>query len=360
MVFSKKIAFFIVLLTPFYLSAHGPNCGCGCNSKKAPAAPKKSTHGSGCSCSSCSSKPQIQTQTRDRSSNADLPFSPLAKNTGQIPPSYAEQVAPKKLEGKTKKKKGWFSGWFSKADDSADADQAKSKKISDLEYKELKKEKERQIARGDKYLAIKYLERMAPLCSDLGERAAILLELADLLFETKHMVKAERLYLEFMNLFPGDERTEYAHYRALVCCFDQISDYYRDQTKTQEAVELAQQFLSRKEVFVKYTTEVVGILQQCHEKLLESEMNIFNFYLKQGKMLAAETRLKNIEKEYIALLPEQEPLILTAGCNLAEKKQDPILLAEKKAELDAKFPNYTKEIMVAKAEKKRTSFVDKF
>jgi len=69
---------------------------------------------------------------------------------------------------------------------------------------------------------------------------------------------------------------------------------------------------------------------------------------------------KNIEKEYIALLPEQEPLILTAGCNLAEKKQDPILLAEKKAELDAKFPNYTKEIMVAKAEKKRTSFVDKF
>jgi len=348
----KNVALFLALLTPLSLFSHGPACDCGsCNSKKSTPAPSKTTHAKGCSCASCANSASAP---KRGSSMADNSSCPAIKTTS----------APKKLEGKSKKKKGWFSGWFSKKDDPDSLEQAaeKSKKISDLEYKELKKEKTRLLAKGDKYLAIKYLERMAPLCSDLAERAAILLELADLLFETNHMVKAERLYLEFLNLFPGDKRAEHANYHAIVCCFNQTKDYFRDQSKTQEVVELAKEFLSRKEVFTTYTDKVVSILKQCHEKLLESEMNIFNFYLKQGKILAAETRLKNIEREYTALLPDQEPLILSAGYNLAAKKNDPVLLAEKKAELDSRFPQYGKEVTVAKAGKKseRTSFVDKF
>jgi len=239
----------------------------------------------------------------------------------------------------------------------------KKKRFGQLGYEELKKEKDRQIARGDHYLAIKYIEQMIPLCTDLGELSSIMLELADLLFKSELFVKAERLYKEFLSMYPGDPKAEYASYQAIVCCHKQTSDFFRDQTKTKEAIELAHEFIARKEVFTTHLEDVVKILQTCQEKMMQSEMNVFNFYIKQGNFLAAQTRLDNIGKEYIPILPHNEPLILQAACTLAEKQNDLVLLAEKKSDLQERFPEFVTEgaTVVAQGDtKEKTNFVNKF
>ena len=38
---------------------------------------------------------------------------------------------------------------------------------------------------------------------------------------------------------------------------------------------------------------------KCEERLLESEINIFNFYLKRGNYVAAKTRLATIKQAYL-------------------------------------------------------------
>ena len=121
---------------------------------------------------------------------------------------------------------------------------------------------------------------------------------------------AETLYNEFVHLYPGDDKAEYASYKAILCSVWATLDHFRDQSKTKETIEAAQKFLERKEVFTTYATQVQEILTSCHEKLFESEVSVFQFYLKRGDYLAAKTRLENIEKEFVPLLPAKESLAL--------------------------------------------------
>lgn len=238
---------------------------------------------------------------------------------------------------------------------------AKKKKttLSYLDYEELKKAKEKLLKRGSKDIAIKYIEKMVPLCTDLGELCSLMLELADLLFELGHLEKAGRLYDEFIHMYPGDEKAEYASYKSILCCYWKTLDYYRDQSKTEETVEKSKQFLERKKLFTTYADEVETILTSCNEKLLDSEINIFNFYLKQNNFLAAETRLKNIETDFLPILPAKEPVLLTLACDLAEKQNNQLLLAEKKNLLEQKFPDFVQQkTVVADAKQKRS--IDKF
>jgi len=234
------------------------------------------------------------------------------------------------------------------------------KSISKLDYEELKIAKNQLVAEGNKEVVIKYIEKMVPLCTDLGELSSLMLELADIFFDLDYIAKAERLYKEFFELYPGDKKAEYAIYRAIVCSYTKTREYYRDQSKTQDTVELAKKFLDRKNVFTTYTKEVENILLSCYEKLLESEINIFNFYLTYENYIAAETRLKNIEKEFVPLLPSKEPLLLSLGCDLAEKQKNPELLAQRQAELEVRFPEYNKEKLLLASNKKQKRFVEKF
>lgn len=234
------------------------------------------------------------------------------------------------------------------------------KKISDSNYEELKVVKEQLIAKGYKESAIKYIEKMVPLCTDLGELADLMLELADILFDLGSLIKAERLYGEFVHLYPGDKKAEYASYKEILCSYWKTLEYFRDQSKTKETVDLAKKFLERKDVFVTYKKQVQEIMSSCYEKLLDSEINIFNFYLKQENYTAARTRLANIEKEFLPLLPEKEPILITLACNLAEQQNDKQLLTSKKLELATKFPEFEKQKEIVASAKDKKAFANKF
>ncbi|PKN03805.1 hypothetical protein CVU75_00355 [Candidatus Dependentiae bacterium HGW-Dependentiae-1] len=239
-----------------------------------------------------------------------------------------------KAEKKEKKKHG--GRCRSKKHASTKQKKAAKKTIKDMSYEELKELKGRLVAQKKNDAAIKCLEKMVAQCKDIVELKTCMIELADLLFDSGKLIQAEKMYTEFAKLYPGSDKIETVLYKAILCAYYSILDAQHDQTKTHDALELANQFLEREELFPTYAGQVKKIKQQCHAKLFESEENIVNFYFKRNTkkdLIAAENRIKDMHKDYITILPEAESRVLALECSLAEKQHDPVMALHKREEL---------------------------
>lgn len=234
------------------------------------------------------------------------------------------------------KKKSRFKKFFASFFDPSQ----KKKTLRNMNFAELEAFKEKCLTANDRYNAIRTLERMVPICTDLEKLKNILLELADLLFEDGKLEAAGKMYREFVKYYPGNEKVEYALYKAVVCKFYVILDAERDQSSTRDAIELADKFLEREEIFKEYSKEVRTMRERCYERLFESEVSIFNFYCDRHRYKSAKTRIANIRKEFVPLLPACDPYILTLEIKLAEQVKDGSLATEKQNELKTRFPTY--------------------
>lgn len=228
--------------------------------------------------------------------------------------------------------KKFFSSFF-------DPDK-KKKTLRNMNFAELEAFKEKCLTANDRYNAIRTLERMVPICTDLEKLKTILLELADLLFEDGKLEAAGKMYREFVKYYPGNQKVEYALYKAVVCKFYVILDAERDQSSTRDAIELANKFLEREEIFVNYSKEVHTMRERCYERLFDSEVSIFNFYCDRGRYKSARTRIANIRKEFIPLLPTCDPYLITLELHLAQQAKDVPWMQEKQKELNERFPTY--------------------
>jgi len=249
------------------------------------------------------------------------------------------QITPMKKKGRLRTK---IEGWFDPKN--------KKKTLRNMNYAELEAFKDRALAANDRFNAIRILERMVPICTDLEKLKNILLELADLLFDDGKLESAGKMYREFVKYYPGNQKVEYALYKAVICKFYVILDAERDQTATRDAIELANKFLEREEIFTTHSKEVQSIRTSCYDRLFENEVNIFNFYCSRQRYKSAKTRLANIRKEYIPLIPTCDPFLITLEIQLAQMVKDASLLEEKKKELTQRFPDYQKTTL-ALAEK---------
>jgi len=174
----------------------------------------------------------------------------------------------------------------------------KRKTARDMTYEELKVMKDKRIAESNWDGAMIYLERMMKCCDNLSEMATILLDMADVLFNTGLYDKASKIYQELIHLYPGHERIEYALYRAVDCSFKCIFSAERDQTKTEETIKLADEFLARRDIFSTYVDAVEDIRTQCYQTLTLHDINVCLFYLKRGSVEAARKRLDHITKTW--------------------------------------------------------------
>lgn len=232
---------------------------------------------------------------------------------------------------------------------------ADKKTLSTMNFEDLKKLKNEQVAIGNKDTAIKYLEKMIPLCTDMHELEKIMIELGDFYYETGRLTKAFTMYREFVNLYPGSEKVEYALYRAIICKFDEIYDAERDQAPTRETIKLADEFLERADVFVTHKSKVEEIRKKCWERLFENELTIFNFYIFNKRITAATKRLKLIKEEFELLMPEFEPRIILLEVELAEAQNNNELVEQKQSELLEKFPDYVTRVASTTIQKKHFS-----
>lgn len=234
--------------------------------------------------------------------------------------------------------------------------------VSNMDLSDLRKRKNDLIVSGSKDLAIKCLEKMIPLCTDVQELGVLMLEYADLLFDTGDLAKAGALFEQFVLLYPGNNKVEYASYKSILCSFYALLSTDRDQTKTKQTVALAQQFLNRSSVFREYAGQVQGILTTCHEKLLESELNIVSFYIKRGSYNAASVRLACIEEELNSSIPNLKPRLLTIECDMALQLNNTQMLNEKRLILARDFPDFVKaeNAKIAANQPKKVDFVTRF
>lgn len=265
------------------------------------------------------------------------------KKTSQDQPVAAVQTEPAKLTDNSKTKNNKKDTPTEIASTETAPEKKKKHTLRDMTYEELKEAKGRYLANNDPVGASKFLEKMLPMCADLNELHDIMLELADLFYTLEDREKAGKIYQEFSKLYPGSSKVEYAYFKAIECSFAQISDPERDQSKTKETIELAEQFLERAMVFTTYTPNVSEILAKSRTQLLESEMGIFNFYLDRGMIRSAEKRLANIRKEFLPFIPTIEPQILSVELSLAEQRKNKDLVDQKLAELTQKFPDFIAE-----------------
>lgn len=191
-----------------------------------------------------------------------------------------------------------------------------TKTMRSMNFVELAKRKQELLSFGDAFTAIKYVEKMIPLCDDLEMKGELILELADLNFECGYLKVAEARYKEFADLYPGAAKTEYALYKAITTSFAQTLAIDRDQTKTNETLKLIDDFFARHSVFTNYDKQVEQVKQQCWEKLFESELYVARFYISiRQNSIAAQKRMTLIEDKYLDKLPD-------AGTRLAQLKAD--------------------------------------
>ena len=202
----------------------------------------------------------------------------------------------------------------------------------DFEYDELVEAKNAQVAKGNTYVAIKYLEQLMKLCTDVNLLAEHLLELGDLFFIDQQFQKASHIYTQYCALYPGNEKQEYALYRSIMSAFACILPIDRDQTQTEETLARTEIFL-KQDHFTQYRDEVTQIQIKCYEHLAANECNICNFYLTRGKLTAAEKRLKKIRSHWLPKIPTIEPDIIALEAQLNEKTEEIKLLYEQHIKL---------------------------
>lgn len=237
----------------------------------------------------------------------------------------------------------------------------KEKKVymRDMTYDELRTTKNERIKEKNMDAAIKYAEKMIPLCKDMHELKDLTLELADLLFDHGQLEKAGKIYQEFVKLYPGTSAIEHASYRSILCSFYGILEYDRDQTKTKETLDLTTAFLERSEIFTEKHDDVLDIQKKCYERLVDSEINVLQFYLNNDRFSAAQVRIDGLRKDYAPKMADLEPRLLTTEIMIAEKQGKTELAGQIRLALQDNYPNFNAADTVI-AQVKTTSFVDKF
>lgn len=251
--------------------------------------------------------------------------------TGQQEKSQAVTPQPEKPRGKYKPKKK------SKKNRAAVAPRQEKKFLSTMGYQDLKERKDSLVADNKLSMACKYLEKMRPHC-DMEQLKEVLLELADHTFSLGKFDKAAQTYIEFSDMYPGDEKVEYADYRAILSNFFLILRQDRDQSRTKKALTLADKFLDRS-LYKEHRQEVEDIKEKCCSQLIDHEFGIVDFYLQRNSFKAVRSRLAYVKKEFELIVPQVSQRILLVECTLAEQQQDLVTLKQKQEELVTKYPH---------------------
>lgn len=204
--------------------------------------------------------------------------------------------------------------------------------IKEMNFAELKVTKAYSIEKGDHPRVLAILKRMMATATDIDELKDVRIELADYSFDNGELEEAATQYEDFLSFYPGSDLVEYAKYKLILCTYYQTLDADRDQSKTKQTIEQAQQFLTRKD-YQSYQADVGAIFKLCRNRLFENEISTFNYYLERHKLGAAEARLEQIKTAFNE--SRFNPTVLSLEIQLAQLQGNSSLCEEKKLALAA-------------------------
>ncbi len=101
----------------------------------------------------------------------------------------------------------------------------------------------------------------------------------------------------FIELHPGNENIDYAHYLKALSFYEQISDVARDQFMTQESLK-ALETLIRRFPDSSYSRDATLKRDLTYDHLAGKEMEIGRYYLNRGHINAAINRFRSVVEKY--------------------------------------------------------------
>ena len=133
------------------------------------------------------------------------------------------------------------------------------------------------------------------------------------------------MYHHFYELYPSDEKAEYASYKAALCKYKQRSRYDCDSTVVETTLALCDTHLKNSH-YLRYRKDIEDLKQTCTERLVDKEVYVFNSYLNRHQFKSAQNRLKHLRETYFPGKPSLEPRLLFLEGKLAryQKKSDKV------------------------------------
>lgn len=234
------------------------------------------------------------------------------------------------------------------------------KPIKFMTEKELRTVADLAIKLGWQEEAVKFLTRLTTLLKSTVAIKNLKLEIADINFERGALKLAAAEYEDFLKLYPGDVKAEYAQYKGLLSNFYTMLDADRDQTPTLNTIKLADLFLEKSDMYKQYNNDVKAIKNRCHYALYDHEVTVFEYYMKKGSTKAAEKRLSNLKKSYQDVLPDTQPKNLHMEYRVAQAKNDIPGAQKVYKKLANLFPNYATKLAHNNSAKPKRSYVSFF
>jgi outer membrane assembly lipoprotein YfiO len=213
--------------------------------------------------------------------------------------------------------------------------------MSEMNYAQLCQRKNELIVMGEYETAIRYLERMLRIIERPEQVMLIMLELGELFMKMGNYRKAERMYLDFVKLYPSSQLAEQAYVKAIECSWLQTLPADRDQTKTESTLALIEEFLTRDSIYsADSVAQVMAINEKCRRVLAEGTMQIVKHYISSGHYTAAHKRLDALMTD-MSKVASIEPELLYVRMELAQAEGNTAVAQELQADLQQRFPTYS-------------------
>lgn len=202
----------------------------------------------------------------------------------------------------------------------------KNTTLKQMDELELKSVQQEAVSKKNFSLAIKCLERRMRLSTNPEALANLIFELGEMQFEFGKLDLSIVTLTDFKKRFPGHKDIEEAHYKTCVASILNTLGSERDQTNTDLAINIANEYLNHPAHFAKYRCEVEAFKQQALKQKANHEIMVCEFHKKRGHLTAAKRRIDYIEKEFLTDLPElnSQILALKDECVALEQKKQRI------------------------------------
>lgn len=196
---------------------------------------------------------------------------------------------------------------------SASAFAAPNLKKADLAFKHAA-----QLQKASRYeealLEFQEIERTFPYSTFAKESK---LRVADIHFEMTNYDQAQYQYQYFYDLYPKDQKSDYALYKVGLCMFKMLPKTIdRDLSGTSSVLKAWRSVLVK---FPKseYTEEILKDQKKLLKNLGKKELYIASFYAKKKKCLSAQMRINKLFREFPSFLKNKKALNVAIKCSRA-------------------------------------------
>lgn len=156
---------------------------------------------------------------------------------------------------------------------------------------------EKELAEGDEYHAVEALDYFVRSFPGNSRMPLVEVRLGDAHFGLEEYVVARTHYERVVDDYPGSPYVEEARYKIAECAYASIYPHDRDQTETQEAIDLFEDF-EQDYPNSRFMPELKRAVADCRERLAHREFDAGRFYEDQKRRRSAKIQYEYVLDQY--------------------------------------------------------------